>query len=84
MARSTRYDEPLSVDDLTKINLQAIGDTLKETADADGVFSRIPAVNVPHVKRGIRAGIIVPAGSKAGFWKVTSDGYVMLRAYGYA
>ena len=67
MARTTRYDEPLSVDDLTKINLLALGDTLKQSADADGVFSRIPAVDVSHVKRCIRAGIVVPAGSKPGY-----------------
>jgi hypothetical protein len=82
MARSTRFDDALSVDDLTKINLQTLGRVLKEEADADGVFSRMPAVAVPHIKRCVRAGIVVPAG-KAGYWKVTPDGYVMLRAYKY-
>jgi len=79
MAKSTRYDEKLSVDSLTFINLSALASVLKEHANADGVFSRMPSSVVPHVKRGVRAGIVVPAG-KQGEWRVTDDGYIMLRA----
>lgn len=81
--KSTRYDEPLALEDLTPLNLSAIARVLKEYGDADGVFVKIDATAVPHVKRGIRAGAVVPAG-KAGHWQLSTAGRALLAAQGLA
>ena len=81
--KSTRYDEPLALEDLTRLNLFALDRVVKEHGDADGVFYRIDATAVPHIKRAIRAGAVEPAG-KAGHWRVSAAGRAMLSQHGFA
>ena len=81
MARSTSYSEPLDIESLTHINLSALSRVIKEYGDADGVFQKIDAAAVPHVKRCIRAGAVVAAG-KPGFWRLSEAGKAALRQSG--
>lgn len=79
--KSTRYDEPLALEDLTAINLSATARVVKEYGDAEGVFYKIDAPAVPHLKRAIRAGAVEPAG-KAGHWRLSTAGKALLAAHG--
>ena len=83
MAKSTRFDEPLGLESLTNINLSALARVIKEYGDADGIFYKIDAPAVSHVKRCIRAGAVVPAG-KPGHWKLSPAGRELLVAQGLA
>lgn len=79
--KSARYDEPLSLDDLTPTNLYALSRVVREYGDADGVFHKIDPPAVPHLKRGIRAGAVEQAG-KPGYWRVSAAGRSLLAAQG--
>lgn len=81
--KSTRYDEPLALEDLTHLNLFALNRVVKEFGDSEGVFYKIDATGVPHIKRCIRAGAVIPAG-KAGHWKVSEAGKALLASHGLA
>jgi len=81
--KSTSYSEPLALEDLTNINLSALSRVLKEYGDADGVFYKIDATAVPHLKRCIRAGAVEAAG-KPGHWRLSAAGKSLLTAHGLA
>jgi hypothetical protein len=81
--KSTRYDEPLALEDLTPLNLSALARVIKEYGDADGVFYKIDATGVPHIKRAIRAGAVMPAG-KPGHWRLSTAGRALLVERGLA
>jgi hypothetical protein len=83
VARSTAYSEPLSIDSLTRINLSSLARVVKEYGDASGVFTRIDAAAVPHIKRCIRAGAVEAAGA-AGSWRVSAAGRAALANAGLA
>ncbi len=79
MARSTAYSEPLSIDALTHTNLSALARVVRDYGDASGVFTRIDAAAVPHIKRCIRAGAVEAAGA-AGSWRVSAAGRAAMAA----
>lgn len=73
---STAYGEPLSIDRLTSTNIFALRRVIEEYADANGVFAKIDATAVPHIKRAIRAGAVESAGR--GLWKLSAAGKRLL------
>ena len=81
--KSTRYDEPLALESLTPLNLSALARVVKEYGDADGVFYKMDATAIPHVKRALRAGAIESAG-KPGYWRVSAAGRALLTERGLA
>lgn len=71
--KSAGYETPLTMRDLTLLNLRVLARTVKEFGDANGVFQKIDPTAVPHIRRCIRAGAVESAGQR-GSWRVSAAG----------
>lgn len=61
----------------TDLNLSVLADCLKESG---GTIGRVEAVHLPHLRRCIKGGALVP-GSTRGTWVLSDSGAAMLAEY---